>query len=120
MSLRAELQATLDRMARAQLAGDAAACAALFTAEAEVRSPHASPARGRAEIEALHRDWTASAPLNRFEVLDCDGSGELAWASARLSDGYATGDVASLGVVCLRGPDGGWLIRMCTLNPCAA
>ncbi len=102
-------------MARAYVAGDAAACAALFTADAALYSPYAPPARGRAEIEALHRDWTTGATAKRFEVLKCGGCGDLAWALAQFSEGHATGEGVSLDVF-VRGPDGDWLIRVCSLN----
>lgn len=115
MILRMELQTTLDRMARAYVAGDAPACAALFTADAALHSPYAPPARGRAEIEALHHDWTRGATAKRFEVLDWGGSGDLAWALARFSEEAETDAGISLAVF-VRGPDGGWLIRMCSLN----
>lgn len=112
--LRDELQAALNEMARVYAAGDAAACAALFTADATLHSPFAPPAHGRAEIEALHRDWTRDATAKRFEILDCGGSGELAWALARFSEGE-TGTGMTLAVF-ERHEQAGWLVRACSLN----
>jgi ketosteroid isomerase-like protein len=124
MTLRAALQATLDGMARAYCAGDAHGCAAFFTGDAELYSPYAPPAKGRAEIEALHRDWTRGATEKRFEVLDCGGTGGLAWALARFSD--AGGDSGTTLAVfewheaAASGASGratgGWLCRACSLT----
>jgi len=58
MSVKDELQIFMNAMALSYGAGDAAACAAMFTADAELFSPYAPTACGRAEIEELHRVWT--------------------------------------------------------------
>ena len=63
MSIRDELQGLWDIYVAAYRAGNAAGCASIFTDDAEVHSPCAPPARGRAAIEALHGIWTqARAP----------------------------------------------------------
>jgi len=115
MSIRDELQAAFDAMAAAYVAGDAAACAAMFTAGGQLHSPYAPPARGRAELEALHRDWTEGATEKRFRVIDAGGTGDLAWALARFSEGESADGGTSLGIF-ERAPDGRWLIRACSLN----
>ncbi|WP_245318119.1 MULTISPECIES: nuclear transport factor 2 family protein [unclassified Mesorhizobium] len=61
MSIRDELQELWDIYVAAYRAGDAAGCAAVFTSDAELHSPYAPPARGRAAIEALHGVWTQYA-----------------------------------------------------------
>jgi ketosteroid isomerase-like protein len=58
MSLKDELQNFMDAMALSYSAGDASTCAAIFTPNAELFSPYAPTARGRDEIEELHRVWT--------------------------------------------------------------
>lgn len=114
-SLRDGLQAALDKMARVYSAQDAAACAALFTANASLYSPYAPPTHGRAAIEALHRVWTAEPSAKRFEILDFGGGGDLAWALAQYSEGAATAEGTTL-VVFEREPMAGWLVRICSLN----
>lgn len=112
--LKDELQAVLDQMARVYVARDAAACAAIFTGDAALYSPYAPPARGRTEIEALHRIWTPSATTKRFEVFDCGANGGLAWVLARFWEGE-TGTGITLAVFEQHG-QAGWLIRACSLN----
>jgi uncharacterized protein (TIGR02246 family) len=113
--IRDELQDFFDAMAAAYVAGDATACAGLFTADGQLHSPYAPPARGRAEIEALHRIWTEGATAKVFRVIDAGRSGDLAWALASYSEDDATIEGTSL-CVFERGPDGHWLIRACSLN----
>jgi ketosteroid isomerase-like protein len=113
--LRSALQTVFDKMARVYGAQDAAACAAMFTESASLYSPYAPPTHGRAAIEALHRIWTEEPSAKKFEILDFGGSDELAWALAQFSEGAATADGTSL-IVFERGPEAGWLIRICSLN----
>lgn len=115
MTLRAELQAALDDMAQFYAAGDAVACAALFTTDATLVSSYGPPAQGRAAIAALHRDWTKAATAKTFEILDCGGGGETAWALARFSEGRITGAGTTLAVF-ERRECTGWLVRVCSLN----
>ncbi len=56
MTALSDFQALMDRMAAAYRAGDAPACAAMFTMDAQLYSPYAPPALGREAIEALHRE----------------------------------------------------------------
>lgn len=116
MPIRDEMQALLDRMVVAYRAGDAAGCAALWTEDGAIHSPFAPPALGRAAIEALHRDWTSggAGANKRLEVLDAGSEGDLAWFLAAFSEG-STESGTSLCIV-ERQPDGGWLIRVCSLN----
>jgi uncharacterized protein (TIGR02246 family) len=58
MTFKAEMQALMSAMAIAYRAGDAHGCARLFVEDGLLYSPYAYPARGRAEIEALHQAWT--------------------------------------------------------------
>jgi ketosteroid isomerase-like protein len=116
MSIRDELQGLWDIYVAAYRAGDAAGCASIFTDDAEVHSPYAPPARGRAAIEALHGIWTQGAGTDKtLAVIDAGTSGHLAWSLAAYSEGEATGNGTSLSVF-ERQVGGGWLIRMCSLN----
>jgi uncharacterized protein (TIGR02246 family) len=74
-SLEVEVQALMARMAAAYRAGDAAGCAALFTADAALFSPCAATTHGRDAIEALHRDWTtpANSTCHRSAVIESEG-----------------------------------------------
>ena len=114
MTLYEDIQCLLDRMAQAYAAGDATACAGMFTEDATLHSPFAPPAHGRAEIEALHRDWTRSATAKRFDVLAFGGSGNLAWVLARFSEGE-TGTGTTLAVL-EQNEGASWLCRVCSLN----
>lgn len=116
MSIHGELQGLWDIYVAAYRAGDAAGCAAVFTPDAELHSPYAPPARGRAAIEALHGIWTQHAtPDKTLTVTEAGGSGDLAWSLSAYSEGEATGNGTSLSVF-QRQAGGGWLIRMCSLN----
>ena len=117
MTLASEIGGLLQQMATVYSKGDAAGCAALFTENAELHSPYAPPARGRAAIEALHVEWTADGggEGKSFDLLNCGQSGPLAWALCRFSEGDATGDGTSL-MVLEREADARWLIRMCCLH----
>lgn len=110
------LQGLLDIYVSAYRAGDAAGCVAVFTADAVLTSPYAPAARGRGEIEALHRDWVAGGAENKkLEIVEFGGADRVAWCLARFSEGEATGEGVSLNIF-ERQSDGGWLIRMCSLN----
>lgn len=61
MSIRDELQGLWDIYVAAYRAGDAAGCVSIFADGAEMHSPYAPPASGRAAIEALHGIWTRHA-----------------------------------------------------------
>ncbi len=116
MSIRAEAQTLLDSMVQAYRAGDATGCAALFTADANLYSPYAVAARGRSEIETLHRNWTAHGGDSKtLTVLDAGSSGDLGWCLAAYSEGEVTGNGTSLNVLA-RQPDGRWLFRICSLS----
>ncbi|TIV19499.1 MAG: DUF4440 domain-containing protein [Mesorhizobium sp.] len=116
MSIRDDLQEIWDFYVAAYRSGDAAGCAAIFTDDAEVHSPYGPPARGRAEIEALHGVWVQHAGPNKtLEVIEVGSSENLAWTLAAYSEGEAVGNGTSLSVF-ERQPNGGWLIRVCSLN----
>jgi len=110
-----EAQALMDRMSDAYRAGDAAACARLFTTDAALFSPYAAAARGRNAIEALHREWTATPNSKRLTVIDAGSSGDLGWCLAAYSEEYVTGNGSSHCTL-VRQADGNWLIRLCSLN----
>ena len=69
MSIRDELQGLWDIYVAAYRTGDAFGCTAIFTSDAELHSPYAQPARGRAAIEALHNRYRR--PLAFSSVLNC-------------------------------------------------
>lgn len=80
MSIRAELEAVMDRWAEAIEADDAAACAALCTADAVFLSSDAPTARGRDEIESLVRMWIDAGERNdRRATLASGHSDDLGW-----------------------------------------
>ena len=117
MAIQDELQSLLNVMAAAYTAGDAAACAAVFTPDAALFSPYAPPTYGRAAIEDLHRGWVGHGAGNKtIRVVDAGMAGDLAWALAHYAEGDVTGDGTSL-MVFARQPDGGWLCHRCSLNP---
>ena len=115
MTFKAEMQAFMNAMATAYIAGDAHACAQMFVTDGVLYSPYAFPAHGRAEIEALHREWTAGVTGKKLKVLDAARSGDIGWCLVAYSEGNATGHGTSLNVV-EQQPDGKWLVRICSLN----
>ncbi len=116
MSIRDDLQALFDIYTDAYQAGDACACAAVFTPDGELYSPYAPPARGRSAIEALHRIWIQGGGGNKqLTIVYAGGSDDLAWSLATFSEGQVTGDGTSLNILD-RQADGKWLIRICSLN----
>lgn len=116
MSIHDELQSLLDAYARAYQEGDAAACAKLYAPDGELHSPYAPPARGRSEIEELHKAWTEHVSGEKtLAIVEAGASGDLAWCLATYSEGHATGNGTSLNVL-ERQADGSWLIRMSSLN----
>jgi uncharacterized protein (TIGR02246 family) len=115
MTFKAEMQALMTVMATAYKAGDANACAQMFVEDGVLYSPYANPARGHAEIEALHREWTEGVTGKELKVLDAARSGDMGWCLVAYSEGNETGDGTSLSVV-ERQTDGQWLIRICSLN----
>jgi uncharacterized protein (TIGR02246 family) len=110
-----EMQALMDEMANAYRAGDAHSCAQMFTPDGVLYSPYAFPARGRAEIESLHRGWTADGTGKQLKVKETSSSGNLGWCLVAYSEGDSAGNGTSLNVV-ERQPSGKWLIRICSLN----
>ena len=116
MWTREELQKLLDAYAKAYQAGDAAACAKMYTLDGELHSPYAPPARGRSEIEALHRTWTEDVNgEKKLTVVHAGGSNDLIWCLATYTEGHATGNGTSLNIL-ERQSDGIWLIRVSSLN----
>ena len=63
---------------------------------------------------ALRSQQCLAATAKRFEILDCGGSGDLAWALARFSEAE-TGTGTTLAVFERHG-QAGWLIRVSSLN----
>lgn len=115
MLTRQRMQDLLDAMARSYVAGDAKACAAMFSETAHLHSPFAPAAVGRSAIEALHVEWTAEAHAKGFTILDFGSTEAMAWCLCRFSEGEVTGNGTSLLVL---EPDaaGHWLIRACCLH----
>ncbi len=114
MSFEAEVRDLLNQMAAAYSAGDASGVAALFTEDAQLHSPFAPPAIGRAAIEHLHEIWTQGGGSKHFKVLDCGAETALGWCLCRFSEGDHTGDGTSL-IILQRRPDGSWQVRSCCL-----
>ena len=115
MPIRDDLQNLLNTYVAAYQSGDAAACAAAFALNGELYSPYAPPARGRAAIEALHKNWTQDGGNGKqLSVIDAGDSGDMAWCLASFSEGHVTGDGTSLMI--FERSAGDWLIRMCSLN----
>jgi ketosteroid isomerase-like protein len=115
MTIKDELQFFMNAMAVSYSAGDALACAEMFTADAKLISPYAPTARGRKEIEELHKIWTAGVRNKMLHVIEAGGSGDVAWCLANFSEGEVTGEGTSL-CVFERQHDSNWLIRICSLN----
>ncbi|RUU12211.1 hypothetical protein EOD23_08125 [Mesorhizobium sp. USDA-HM6] len=118
MSIQDELQSFWNDYAAAYSAGDAAACGAMFTGDAEVHSPYARPAVGRDAIEALHATWMhghGEATEKKMAVVHAGRSGDMAWCLATYTEGLKVGNGASFDVFERQGY-GSWLIRMCSLN----
>jgi ketosteroid isomerase-like protein len=116
MSTFVELQNVMSRMASAYTLGDATACAQMFTNDGELHSPYAPPARGRQEIEALHRIWTEGEVDDKaLTVVQAGGSENLAWCLATYSEQGGKYPGTSL-CVFERQETGEWLIRICSLN----
>jgi uncharacterized protein (TIGR02246 family) len=110
-----EMQELMDEMAVAYRTSDARACAQLFVSDGVLYSPYAYPARGRAEIESLHRAWTDETTRKQLIVMDASSTGNLGWCLAAYSEDDATGNGTSLNVV-ERQPDGQWHIKICSLT----
>jgi ketosteroid isomerase-like protein len=115
LTVHEEMQQLMDEMAVAYRAGDAHSCPQMFTRDGVLYSPYDFPARGRNEIESLHRDWTGTGTGKQFIVKEASSSGNLGWCLAAYSEGDATGNGTSLGVVELQ-PNGTWFIRICSLS----
>ncbi|WP_245273731.1 nuclear transport factor 2 family protein [Mesorhizobium sp. WSM3224] len=95
MSIQSELQSFWNTYAAAYSAGDAGACGAMFTTDAEVHSPYATPAVGRDAIGALHAAWTqghGEAAEKKVTVVHAGRSGDLAWCLATYSEGLDVGN----------------------------
>ena len=105
-----ELQKYLDRMAAAYSAGDAKACANLFTEDAQLHSSFAPPAIGRAAIEALHEDWVAEPSAKSFVLVDHGSTGNIAWCVCRFSEGHEAGNGTSQ-LILESQTNGAWLAR---------
>jgi hypothetical protein len=81
-----EMQELMDEMANAHRAGDAHSCAQMFTPDGALYSSYAFPARGRAEIESLHRGWTAEGTGKQLKVKEASSSGNLGWCLVAYSE----------------------------------
>ena len=109
-----DIQTLLDQMATAYRAGDADACAAMFTQDAQLHSPFGPPAVGRDAIRDVHAEWTSEPNTKSFAIIDHGSTIDMAWCLARFSEGDVTGDGTSL-VVFAKQQSGLWLIRACCL-----
>lgn len=109
------LQDLCDAYVVAYRAGDARACAAVFTEDALLFSADAPPAEGRAAIAALHEIWTQGGENKTLTVVDAAGAGEVAWGRAVFAEGAETGEGNSL-FACVRSADGPWRIKVCSIT----
>ncbi len=115
MPLKEELQTMCDSYFAAYRAGDAAGCAAVFTENGILVSAYAPPARGRAAIADLHREWTVEGEGKTMTVVDCAGSPEAAWFLAEFAEGQEAGAGLSL-CGCVRQSGGPWQIKTCSVT----
>ena len=116
MSTLPNFQELLDRMTLAYRAGDAAACAAMFTTDAQLHSPYAPPAIGRAAIQALHAEWVGEGVDDKeLVVVEAGGSEGSAWSLNRYSEHGGQVQGTSL-IVWQLDDNGEWRVRMCSLN----
>jgi ketosteroid isomerase-like protein len=119
MTVLPAFQSLLDRMTAAYRVGDAAACAAMFTPDAQLHSPYAPPAIGRAAIEALHTEWVGDGVEDKeLRVIEAGGSGVSAWSLNRYTEHGGQIQGTSL-IVWQLEADGEWRVRMCSLNTIA-
>ena len=109
-----DIETYLKQMAAAYSAGNAQACADLFTQNAQLHSPFAPPAIGRAAIRALHEDWVAHLTEKSFELLDHGGTGDIGWCLCRFSEGDGA-EAGTSQLILERQADGTWLARSCCL-----
>ncbi|MEY9770149.1 ketosteroid isomerase-like protein [Sinorhizobium fredii] len=94
MGVPPDFQVLMDRMTVAYRAGDASACADMFTMDAQLYSPYAPPAVGRGAIEAIHREWTdGGVPDKELKVLQTGGSNDFAWTLSSYSEDGGKGNV---------------------------
>jgi ketosteroid isomerase-like protein len=114
MSFEGDVRELLNQMAVAYRAGDAAGVSALFAEDAQLHSPFAPPAIGRAAIERLHETWTQDGGGKQFKLLDCGAEAALGWCLCRFSEGDHTGDGTSL-IILQRNSGGAWQVRSCCL-----
>lgn len=111
-----DFQKLLDRMTLAYRTGHADACAAMFTVDAQLYSPYAPPAIGRAAIQSLHAEWIGQGVADKeLEIIDAGGSQGSAWSLNRYAEDEGRIRGVSLTVWQLD-TDGEWRIRMCSLN----
>lgn len=102
-------------MTTAYRAGDATACASMWTETGSIYSPFGPPLTGRAAIEAAHRAWTAEGAGGDkvLQVVHAATEGGMAWCLVRYAEEGESG--TSLNVL-ERQADGTWLIRLTSLN----
>ena len=116
MSDRDEIEKVLAAYVTAYRAGNASGCAGVYTPDAQLMSPYGPAASGRADIEALHREWFEDSSENKsLTIREFGSSGDVAWCLAVFSEADATDDGLSLNVF-ERQTNGQWLIRMSSLN----
>ena len=116
MTIREELQDLYDQYVVAYRSKDADGCAAVFTEDSKLLSPYGPVATGRDGIRNLHATWLQEDTQSKqLKVIEAGTSGDTAWCLAEFSEGEAEAEGFSLNVF-ERQPEGGWLIRMCSLN----
>ena len=118
----AAIQALVEAYLQAYSAKDAAGCAAVFTADAQVLSSFGPPAAGSAAIAADHQDWFAYGEENKaMTVTEQAVSGDMGWCLVHYTSEVPQPDGSrqhegghSLNILALQ-PDGRYLIRQSCL-----
>ena len=122
MSFREEIEALLADYVAAFEARDSGGCAGIYTDDAVVFSPWGPPVQGRAEIEAVHRDWFGLGEKNkRIDVFDCAHSGDLGYVLIRYradvtGDDGGSREEAGTNLATVVREDEGWRLRYSSMN----
>src|SRR5262245_40222485 len=123
----AEIEALVTSLLEALRQHDAAACAALFTADGLILSPYGPPAKGSDAVRATHQAWFEEGETNkRLTLLEASARGELGYCllaysgENRQADGsILTHSGTSLNIL-RRHDDGSWKIHVSSMNADAA
>ena len=110
-----ECQKLFDRYVACYRTRDAAGCASIYAADAELYSPFGPPAIGSDAIKTLHEEWVQEGGEDKqITVVSAGCEGGLGWCLANFSEGSGENGY-SLNVLS-RQSSGAWLITRCSLN----